>query len=244
VRSVRGELLAIEDVGVAFGGVAALDGASFAVEAGTACGLIGPNGAGKSTLLNCISGFVRPARGRIAIGGRATSRLRPHDVARLGVARTFQHLGLLERCSVRDNVRLGSLAGARSRRRAFAGADALLERLGLGPVAGERPGVLDQASLRRVELARALAGDPQLVLLDEPLSGLASEEAASLVALLAQLREEGQLTLVVVEHNLGLLTELVDRLVVLDCGRTLAAGESREVLADPAVVEAYLGTAA
>lgn len=248
-------LLSVDEIGVSFGGVAALDGASLHVAPGEVCGLIGPNGAGKSTLLNCVSGFVRPARGRIAVGGRDTAQLRPHAIARLGVARTFQHLGLVGRCSVRDNVRLGCLrgggvGGARGahRRRAAARAasrtaDALVERLGLGPVADALPASLDHGMQRRVEIARALAGQPRLVLLDEPLSGVGGPEAAELLALLGELRAESGLTLLTIEHNIGLLRSVVDRLVVLDCGRTLAAGDPQQVLEDPAVVSAYLGAA-
>lgn len=251
-----GALLSVDEIGVSFGGVAALDGASLHVSPGEVCGLIGPNGAGKSTLLNCVSGFVAPARGRIAVAGRDTAALRPHAIARLGVARTFQHLGLLERCSVRDNVRLGCLRrrpprsrrsrdghGAAARAASARVADELVERLGLAAVADAHPGSLDHGLLRRVEIARALAGEPLLVLLDEPLSGVGAPEAAELIALLAELRAEAGLALLVIEHNVGLLRSVADRLVVLDCGRTLAEGDPDAVLADPAVVTAYLGAA-
>jgi branched-chain amino acid transport system ATP-binding protein len=235
-------LLAAEDIAASFGGVAALDGASVHVRRGEVCGLIGPNGAGKSTLLNCVSGFVRPGRGRIAIGGRDSTSLRPHAVARLGVARTFQHLSLIPRCTVRENVRLG--CHRRSRREAAEAArsaESLIERLDLTAVAEALPGELDQGARRRVEVARALVGSPPLVLLDEPLSGLGEADASDLIGLLARERAETGASYLIVEHNLGLLRSVVDRLVVLDFGRTLAEGEPERVLEDPAVVAAYLG---
>ncbi|ADB48864.1 ABC transporter related protein [Conexibacter woesei DSM 14684] len=250
---------AMLDVGgltVEFGGVRALDGVRFAVPARQVCGLIGPNGAGKTTLFNCVSRFVDPTGGTLSVAGSDLLARRAHEVAALGVARTFQNLGLLDALSVRENVKLGSpaqrdgtpwraLRGGLAREDALdARADDVLALLGLADAAERRPGELPFGTLKRVELARALMGEPHLLLLDEPANGLSHGEVDELAQLLLGVRERLDLTLVLVEHHMGMIRAVADRAVVLDFGRVIADGEPERVCVDPVVVEAYLGTAA
>jgi branched-chain amino acid transport system ATP-binding protein len=247
--------LAVTDLVVRFGGVTALGGVSFTVPAGRTCGLIGPNGAGKTTLFDCVSRLTRPRSGRIEVAGHDLLALPAHRVAALGVARTFQHLGLVASLSVRDNVMLGAqrptgfLAAAlrppalRAAERADRDrADAVLERLGLAAVAGRPAAGLPYGTLKRIELARALAARPALLMLDEPASGLSHGEVDELAELIEDVR--GDTTVLLVEHHMGMVMRLSDTVVVLDFGRVIATGTPAEVRADPAVVAAYLGTAA
>ena len=249
-----GAVLAVRDLTVRFGGVTALDGVSFSVPEGQVCGLIGPNGAGKTTLFDCVSRLTRPRSGSIAVAGRDVTPLGPHQVAALGVARTFQHLGLVPTLSVRDNVMLGThpsgppgflssalrLPALRSRDRdAAERTDAVLDRLGLGAIAAHPATGLPYGTLKRVELARALAGRPALLMLDEPAGGLSSAEVDELAALIEDVRTG--LSVLLVEHHMGMVMRLSDTVVVLDFGRVLATGTPDEVRADPRVVEAYLG---
>jgi branched-chain amino acid transport system ATP-binding protein len=261
------ELLAVRDLTVRFGGVTALDGVSFAVPAGLVCGLIGPNGAGKTTLFDCVSRLTRPQAGRIELRGRDLPA-HPHQVAALGVARTFQHLGLVASLSVRDNVMLGAAAGAAGSDRrpgSRAGfvasalrlprvgaeeralrrrADEVLDRLGLAGIAAHPAAGLPYGTLKRIELARALAAGPALLMLDEPASGLSHGEVDELAALIEDVRRDGDLTVLLVEHHMGIVMRLSDTVVVLDFGRVIAAGPPAEVREDPAVLEAYLGAPA
>jgi branched-chain amino acid transport system ATP-binding protein len=249
--------LTVTDLVVRFGGVTALAGVSFTVPRGEVCGLIGPNGAGKTTLFDCVSRLTRPRSGRIELGGRDLLRLPAHRVAALGVARTFQHLGLVPSLSVRENVMLGAqtgagagfvpaalrLPGVRARERALRErADAVLDRLSLAGIATHPAAGLPYGTLKRVELARALAAEPALLMLDEPASGLSHEEVDELAGVIEDVR--AGTTILLVEHHMGMVMRLSDAVVVLDFGRVVATGSPAQVREDPAVLAAYLGTPA
>jgi branched-chain amino acid transport system permease protein len=235
-----GALLEVRSLSIAFGGVRALDEVSLAIERGEIFGLIGPNGSGKTTLVNCITRIYEPARGRIVFAGRELTRLAPFKVARLGVGRTFQNINLVDDMTTLDNV-----AAAHARRtlqQARRAAMHLLEQLDLAQVAMQPCGSLAYGLKRRAEIARALALEPQLLLLDEPAAGLNRTEQADLAARLKQLSGRG-LTLLLIEHNMPFLMPLATRMACLDYGRIIAAGSPGEIRANPRVVEAYLGAA-
>jgi branched-chain amino acid transport system ATP-binding protein len=248
--------LTVTDLVVRFGGVTALAGVSFTVPRGEVCGLIGPNGAGKTTLFDCVSRLTRPRSGRIELAGRDLLALPAHRVAELGVARTFQHLGLVPSLSVRENVMLGAqgagygflpaalrLPGVRSRERELRGrADAVLDRLALAGIAARPAAGLPYGTLKRIELARALAADPDLLMLDEPASGLSHEEVDELAGVIEDVRAD--MTVLLVEHHMGMVMRLSGTVVVLDFGRVVATGTPAQVREDPAVLAAYLGTPA
>ena len=243
-------LLSVETVTVRFGGVTALDAVSLSLAPGELLGLIGPNGAGKTTLLRSVIGAIRPNQGRVVVGGRDITRLSPDARARLGLALTHQIVRPFRGMSVLDNVVLAaghrktaSVARALmsvSRADELARARELLALVGIAEYADAAPAVLPLGALKRLEVARALAIDPKVMLLDEPLAGLNSVEAERLAATLRTLNAQG-MTMILIEHNLAKVAEICPRLVVLDNGRKIADGGTRETLADPAVIAAYVG---
>ncbi|HWS44942.1 MAG TPA: ABC transporter ATP-binding protein [Acidimicrobiia bacterium] len=238
-------LLSVDEVAVQFGGLLAVDGASLSVEAGAVTGLIGPNGAGKTTLFNVITGLQAPTRGRVLLGGADITRKRPYRRARLGIARTFQRLEAFGSLTARDNVRVALEMRRRWATASYdpvAVADSLLERVGIAGVAGTQVNSLPTGTARLVELARALATEPKVLLLDEPSSGLDEAETDALGALVRQLAAQG-LGVLLVEHDMPLVMDTCSYINVLDFGRVIAEGTPAQIQADPSVQRAYLGTA-
>jgi len=229
-----------------FGGLTAVDDLSFAVRQGEILGFIGPNGAGKSTTFNCITGSLTPTSGTVWYDGEDVTDLAPYQMVKRGLARTYQSFRPLRDRPVIANVALSlvpdslfSLSGLRGETRAKA--RTVCDLVGLGDDLETMPGQLPHAGLLRLELARALATDPDVLLLDEPFAGLAEQEVESLSALIARLRDERDVTLVVVDHNMRGLLSLVDRVIVIRFGELLADGTPAEIRHDPAVRDAYLG---
>jgi branched-chain amino acid transport system ATP-binding protein len=253
--------LQVEDLSLSFGGVTALDAVSLDVHDGEIVAIIGPNGAGKTSLLNCVSGLYRPQRGRVLFHGpggivHELNRRRPHQIARVGVARSFQNIELFAHMTVLDNLMLGrhvrmrgglvdaALYWWRQRPEEIAARRRVEEIIDFLEIEGirHRPvGTLAYGLQKRVELGRALALDPQLLLLDEPMAGMNAEEKEDMARFILDLGDEWGLTIVLIEHDMGVVMDLSDWVVVLDFGRVIAAGSPDQVRSDPEVIRAYLG---
>ncbi|SCK10513.1 branched-chain amino acid transport system ATP-binding protein [Variovorax sp. HW608] len=249
-------LLSVRDLSLRFGGIHALREVCFDVPTGSICGLIGPNGAGKTSLFNCLSRLYEPSSGEIEFRGERITSVAPHRVAQLGIGRTFQNLALFRSLSVLDNIRIGRHCRSRGgfvanalrlpfvrdeRAQTQRQAHALIEFLQLESVVNERVSDLPFGTQKRVELGRALAGEPTLLLLDEPACGLNHEEVGRLGELIRHVRDTLKITVLLVEHHMGLVMSISDHLIALNFGRVLAQGAPQTVAGDPAVVAAYLG---
>ena len=251
-------MLEVQDISVRFGAVQALDRVGLTIHRGEIVAIIGPNGAGKTTLLNVISGFYHPAEGRILFEGRDRTRLRPYDVAALGVARTFQNVALFKGMSVLDNIMTGRLLKMRGNvlldalywgpamkqelaHRAFV--ERIIDFLEIEAIRKSPAGQLPYGLQKRVELARALAAEPKLLLLDEPMAGMNVEEKEDMCRFVLGVNDEFGTTIALIEHDMSVVMDISDRVVALDYGRKIADGRPDEVRADQGVIDAYLGVA-
>ena len=250
--------LTVSNVTLSFGGLDALSKVNMTIEPGLITSIIGPNGAGKTSILNCISGFYHPTRGEILFGDRSLTHCSPHAVSNMGIARAFQNLELFSGLSVLDNLLLarhqnlkysffhallfyGKASRVEAENRAFV--EKIIDFMELEPHRKSMVGNLSYGVQKKVEVARALTLAPELLLLDEPMAGMNLEEKEDIVRFIIDIRQERNTTVVLVEHDLGVVMDISDRIYVLDFGKVIGSGTPEEVAANPAVIEAYIGEA-